>query len=146
MRRPLAIAMMAILTLGAGISTSLADNDKKKVVYDVNYDDPKRHNGTLRNIQNHINAVGKENLDLRVVMHGKGVSLLKHAKNDSQIQRKVANLKKQGVKFNVCADTLSAKNINYKNDLYDVSKKEIVPNGIAEIADLQTRGYAYIKP
>ena len=147
MRRLLAIAMMAILALGTGISASLADNNnKRKVVYHINYDDQKRHSGTLRNIQNHINTVGKENLDLRVVMHGEGVSLLKYAKNDPQIQRKVVSLKKQGIKFNVCANTLIAKRLNYKNDLYDVSEKDIVPNGIAEIADLQTQGYAYIKP
>jgi hypothetical protein len=24
----------------------------------------------LRNVQNHINAVGKENLDFKIVMHG----------------------------------------------------------------------------
>ena len=44
---------------------------KQKVVYHVNYDDPKKQKGAMRNIQNHINAVGAENMDLRVVMHGK---------------------------------------------------------------------------
>lgn len=147
MRRLLAIAMMAILTLGTGISASLADNnDKRKIVYHIDYDDQERYSGALRNIQNHINAVGKENLDLRVVLHGDGVFLLRYAKNDPQIQQKVISLKKRGIKFNVCADTLIAKKLNYKNDLYDVSEKDIVPNGIAEIAHLQAQGYAYIKP
>src|SRR5210317_2604690 len=50
--------------------------DKQKVVYHINYDNPKRQGGALRNIQNHINAVGKENLDLRVVMHGKGLTMI----------------------------------------------------------------------
>ena len=49
---------------------------KQKVVYHINYDDPKAQAGALRNIQNHINAVGAENLDFKVVMHGKGLSLL----------------------------------------------------------------------
>merc|ERR1711879_1058510 len=49
---------------------------KQKVVYHINYDNPKAQAGALRNIQNHINAVGVENLDVKVVMHGKGLSLL----------------------------------------------------------------------
>ena len=49
---------------------------KQKVVYHINYDNPKKQSGALRNIQNHINAVGAENLDLKVVLHGNGLSLL----------------------------------------------------------------------
>ena len=49
---------------------------KQKVVYHVNYDDPKHQAAAMRNIQNHINAVGAENLNLKVVLHGKGLSLL----------------------------------------------------------------------
>ena len=30
----------------------------QKVVYHVNFDDPKKQKGAMRNIQNHINAVG----------------------------------------------------------------------------------------
>ncbi len=49
---------------------------KQKVVYHINYDNPKQQAGALRNIQNHINAVGAENLDLKVVLHGNGLALL----------------------------------------------------------------------
>jgi intracellular sulfur oxidation DsrE/DsrF family protein len=38
------------------------------------------------------------------------------------------------------------KKINYKNDLFDVSEKDIVPSGVAEVATLQQKGYVYIKP
>ena len=41
---------------------------KQKVVYHINYDNPKKQAGALRNIQNHINAVGADNLDLKVVL------------------------------------------------------------------------------
>lgn len=60
------------------VSQAIASEDygKQKVVYHVNYDNPKAQAGALRNIQNHINAVGVENLDLKVVLHGKGLSLL----------------------------------------------------------------------
>ncbi len=128
---------------------------KQKVVYHINYDNPKRQAGALRNIQNHINAVGAENLDLKVVMHGKGVSLLlepgaktKLPKGNASevITAKVDGLKNQGISFAVCANTLRGKKINYENDLYGVSKKNIVPSGVAELAKLQAEGYTYIKP
>jgi uncharacterized protein len=147
MRKLLSLLVAAVMVVGAGMGSAVAASyGKQKVAYHINYDDTKRQGGAMRNIQNHINAVGKENLDLRVVMHGKGVTLLKTANSDPEFQQKVINLKKQGIKFNVCANTLKGKKINYKNDLHDVSEKDIVPSGVAELAHLQAQGYAYIKP
>ncbi len=145
MKKLLILALATVMTLGGGFAMA-GKYGKQKVAYHINYDNEKRQKGALRNIQNHINAVGKENLDLRVIMHGKGVSLLKYANNDLNMQQKVQNLKDQGVKFNVCANTLRGKKINYKNDLYDTSESDIVPSGVAELAHLQQQGYAYIRP
>ncbi|MCU7940105.1 MAG: DsrE family protein [gamma proteobacterium symbiont of Bathyaustriella thionipta] len=130
---------------------------KQKVVYHINYDNPKSQAGALRNIQNHINAVGAENLDLKVVLHGKGLSLLlepdaqkntklKYGNATDTMQAKISGLKDQGVDFNVCANTLKGKKINYEDDLYDVEKSNIVPSGVAELAHLQASGYTYIRP
>jgi len=119
---------------------------KQKVVYHVNYDDPKMQQGALRNIQNHINAVGAENLDLKVVLHGKGVTLLQRANEDANLESKVVSLKSQAVQFQVCNNTLKGKKIDYEADLFDVQETDIVPSGVAELARLQGEGYVYIKP
>jgi len=131
---------------------------KQKVVYHINYDNPKQQAGALRNIQNHINAVGAENLDLKVVLHGNGLALLlepdsleklskfKHANADQNMTAKVSNLKDQGVDFQVCNNTVKGRKVNIETDLYDVDKEDIVPSGVAEVAKLQAEGYAYIKP
>lgn len=130
---------------------------KQKVVYHVNYDNPKKQAGALRNIQNHINAVGAENLDLKVVLHGNGLALLltpdalentkmKHGNASDEMQAKISGLKDQGVNFHVCANTLKGKKIDLTNDLYDVEKADVVPSGVAELAKLQAQGYTYIKP
>ena len=131
---------------------------KQKVVYHINYDDPKKQSGALRNIQNHINAVGAENLDLKVVLHGNGLALLlepdsldklkkfKHANADQNMTAKVSNLKGQGVEFQVCNNTVKGRKVNVETDLYDVDQADIVPSGVAEVAKLQQEGYAYIKP
>ena len=105
----------------------------------------KKYKGALRNIQNHINAVGKENLDLKVVIHGNGIFLLKTAKKAGKLQSAVANLKAQNVNFSVCANTLKGKKIG-QDSLYEVFDNDIVPSGVAELTHLQQKGYTYIKP
>jgi intracellular sulfur oxidation DsrE/DsrF family protein len=137
-----------------------ADNGygKQKVVYHINYDDPKKQTGALRNIQNHINAVGAENLDLKVVLHGHGLALLlepdalaklkkfKHANANDTMTAKIDNLKSQGIEFNVCANTVRGRKVDVDTDLYNVDKGDIVPSGVAEVAKLQAMGYSYVKP
>lgn len=148
---------MCLPLLSASQSIASERYGKQKVVYHINYDNSKAQAGAMRNIQNHINAVGAENLDLKVVLHGKGLTLLlepdaqEHTKlkigNATDVmQAKISGLKDQGVDFNVCANTLKGKKISYENDLYDVTKQDIVPSGVAELARLQSMGYTYIRP
>jgi len=154
MHKVLTLATLGLLALGATGCATMFGPDKQKVVYHVNYDDEKLVKAALGNIKNHINAVCKqgdttpcaEKLDIKVVMHGNGLGLLKQANTNMDVQQKVIGLKKQGVGFQVCANTLKGRKIDYKNDLFDVSEKDIVPSGVAELAVLQNQGYVYIKP
>ena len=152
------VSMLAAVAMLAGMNVLAGDRyGKQKVVYHINYDDPKTQAGALRNIQNHINAVGAENLDLKVVMHGKGLTLLltpdaaantklKMGNATDEMQAKISGLKDQGVGFQVCSNTLKGKKIDQEADLYDVDAADIVPSGVAELARLQAMGYTYIKP
>jgi len=161
--KPIYILLASLFLFTTSLFNSLSVNageyyGKQKVVYHINYDNPKKQSGALRNIQNHINAVGADNLDLKVVLHGHGVSLLlepdaldklkkfNHANANEGMTAKVDNLKSQGVDFNVCANTLKGRKVNRETDLYNVEKSDIVPSGVAELAKLQAMGYAYIKP
>jgi len=122
---------------------------KQKVVYHINYtggDKDKKYRGAMRNVQNHINAVGADKLDVKVVLHGNGLGLLKSAKGNEKLQGAVASLKSQDVSFHVCANTLKGRKISYEDDLFDVYKDDIVPSGVAELSRLQQMGYTYIKP
>jgi len=125
-------------------------------VYHVNFDDAKTQEATLGNIQNHINAVGAGNIELKVVMHGDGISLLmepdalegtkmKAANATPEMQAKISGLKDQGVKFEVCANTLKGRNVPM-DALYDADEADRVPSGVAELSRLQQMGYTYIKP
>jgi intracellular sulfur oxidation DsrE/DsrF family protein len=131
---------------------------KQKVVYHINYDDPKLQQGALRNIQNHINAVGAENMQIRVVLHGNGLSLLlnpeslkrlpkfKHANATDEMAARIDGLKSQGVSFKICNNTVKGRKVDMDDDLYDADSEDIVPSGVAELAYLQAQGYTYIKP
>ncbi len=158
----LALFMTVLLLSAAALQSTnaYADNgySKQKVVYHINYDDPKLQAGALRNIQNHINAVGKDNIEIRVVLHGNGLALLlepdslekltkfKHANATEQMTAKIDGLKDQGVAFNVCENTVRGRKVDLETDLYNVSQEDIVPSGVAEVAKLQQDGFVYIKP
>jgi intracellular sulfur oxidation DsrE/DsrF family protein len=145
-----------LLVLAAAAAQADERYGKQKVVYHMNIDDPATQADTLRNIQNHINAVGAENIELKVVMHGDGISLvlepdalkgtkMKAANATDEMQAKISGLKDQGVKFEICANTLKGRNVPM-DGLYDTSEADIVPSGVAELSRLQQLGYTYIKP
>ena len=160
-RKPLqflVLALMPLVTLFSGATFAEEGYGKQKVVYHINYDNPKKQTGAMRNIQNHINAVGAENLDLKVVLHGNGLALLiepdaltdlpkfKYANATEEMTAKISGLKDQGVDFHVCANTINGRKVSYEDDMFDVGEGDIVPSGVAEVAKLQAMGYSYIKP
>ena len=149
--RLLSIAVAAFVAIAFLANTASAGDryGKQKVVYHINYvggDKDKKYRGAMRNIQNHINAVGADNMDIKVVLHGNGLGLLASAKGNDKLQGAVASLKSQNVNFHVCANTLRGRKISYENDLFDVFQEDIVPSGVAELTHLQQKGYTYIKP
>ena len=143
------LALFAAVAVFAMPGQAAERYGKQKVVYHINYnggEKNKKYRGAMRNIQNHINAVGADNLDLKVVLHGNGVNLLKEALKDDGLKTRITALKSQNVAFLVCANTLRGRKIDYEKDLFDVFKEDIVPSGVAELGHLQLQGYAYIKP
>ncbi len=154
MRNITKFSIMVVAALGLMISSiagaSAAERyGKQKVVYHVNYPggkDDKKYRGAMRNIQNHINAVGAENMDIKVVLHGNGLGLLMSAKKNEKLRGQVVALKSQNVSVHVCANTLKGRKISYENDLFEVFEEDIVPSGVAELSHLQQQGYTYIKP
>ena len=147
------VAIVAsVMVLASAMTGASAANErygKQKVVYHINYnggEEDKAYRVALRNVQNHINAVGKDNMEIKIVLHGNGVDLLKDAKTNEKLQMDVTSLKSQSVVFNVCNNTLVGRNIDYNKDLFEVFEDEIVPSGVAELSRLQQMGYTYIKP
>ena len=152
MRGLIALLTVALLSLGGQALAA----EKQKVVYHVNGGDSAQQAAALGNVRNHIKALGAENLDIKVVMHGDGLSMvlfpdqqsktkMKTANADQNMQARIDGLKADGVQFQVCANTLKGRNIP-KDALYGVAEGDIIPSGVAQLSILQTQGYTYIKP
>lgn len=146
------IALAALIGLGATTANAGTANngyDKQKVVYHVNNIHTAK--GALRNVKNHLNAVGDENIDLIVVTHSSGAFALVDGamgKKDKtgkvyDFRDQVASLANRGVKFQICANTIKGKKID-KSKINE--NAEVVPSGVAQVAHLQQHGYMYVKP
>ncbi len=117
---------------------------QQKVVYHIN--DINKAFGALRNIKNHLNALGDKNANIVVVTHSSGAFTLVDGSQDRRgrsFDSAVQTLADRGVKFEICANTIRGKKINKSRINLHAS---IVPSGVARVIDLQQKGYLYIKP
>jgi len=147
------LALAAVV--GLGVSTAQAGSakngyDKQKVVYHVN--NIHTATGALRNVKNHLNALGDKNVEIIVVTHSSGAFAMvdgamgKKNKKTGKVYNfndTIAGLANRGVKFQICANTIRGKKID-KNKVNE--NAEIIPSGVAHVAHLQQKGYLYVKP
>ena len=138
------ISTLLILSLQA--STSFAEQyAPQKVLYHVNYHEQSRISETLVNITNHIEALGEENIDIKVMIHGKAIEYLMDAVADEGKQMSLDSLRLNGVQFLVCGNTLNGYKIT-REELYEVEDEDMVQAGLPAIVNLQQQGYIYVRP
>ncbi|MDH5181665.1 MAG: DsrE family protein [Gammaproteobacteria bacterium] len=147
------MALAAFVGLGvSSVQAGTANNgyDKQKVVYHIN--DIHSANGALRNIKNHLNALGDGNAEIIVVTHSSGAFALvdgamgKKDKKTGKVYNfndQIASLANRGVKFQICGNTIRGKKID-KSKINEHA--EVIPSGVAHVAHLQQKGYLYVKP
>ncbi|MGE3247123.1 MAG: DsrE family protein [Beijerinckiaceae bacterium] len=104
------------------------------------------HNRDLVAIMNnHMRAVGDDYLDLRLVLQGDGIEILQAATKDEKLAASIRDLRKRGVKFLICYNTLAGHGIDFRKDLFEVKQEDIVAAGVAEVARLEREGFVYLK-
>lgn len=143
------VLIFVALAFCAGFAGAEERYGPQKVVYHINKlggEENKAYGAALTNIRNHVAAVGADNIDVKVVLHGDGVELLRQAVTDTALQMSVTDLKSQNVQFLVCNNTLEGREIDPDADLFEVFEEDIVPSGVAELSHLQQQGYTYVKP
>ena len=142
------VGLAALAGGAAAPAVAQPADGKEQVVYHLNQPGGEGHRyyrQVLRNLTNHVSVLPKGNYDLRVVMHGAGLGILRTAaKADPQIAASLDELKLAGVRFEICRITLRLDNIRLE-ELYDATEEDLVESGVAQVARLQQRGFSYIK-
>jgi intracellular sulfur oxidation DsrE/DsrF family protein len=139
-----ALIAASVLSLGMGLGMKGAvAADKLNVVYHVS--DEAKVPFVLNNIQNHIDGVGgPENIHIVLVSHGPAVKRFVDIEAVDKDRSAVAKLQEQGVEFDACANTLTALGIEPDELLADFVIAE--KGGVTRIGELQSQGYAYMRP
>jgi len=152
------LAVAATSAAAAPKELSLADIKKEAdvaCVYHCDFGDAARFDQMLTNIANHYSAYGADPfaLQIAIVAHGAGVKFfLKDLEGTSWAADgaalksfdRVEALAKNGLKIHLCEITFQRNKID-KTKARDVPFASFVPSGVAAVAALQAKGFAYLK-
>lgn len=132
------LALIAMTSSNAQSKQAEA-NQKHRVVFQMNSNDPEAQKGLVNAIQNVKKAWGS-NVAIEVVALGPGIELVMTEK--SAVAQDVTKMIKAGVIFVACENTMAKKNITKAELIENVGT---VPSGVAEIIIKQEQGWSYIK-
>ncbi len=144
---------------GGAIADDDDDEDIIKVVYHADFADPRRFSAMLTSINNMVTYYNNELLefDVRIVFVAHGIRFVTNDKlnntpfmADAELEDRRENLKGRMMSLNDVHDV--------KLELCDITRRQIglssdkifeqvesVPSGVVRIAELQHKGFAYIK-
>ena len=113
------------------------------VVIQVSEARPGRWTLALNNAQNILDAVGMQKAQIVVVAYGPGLRMLLSNTPDA---KRIQSLDAEGVEFDACHNTMEAMARKFGRMPELVPQAVIVPAGVLRIMQLETHGFAYLKP
>ncbi len=124
-------------------SVAQAEDKLHKIVIQVSTNDPVTQKIALNNAVNLQKHYGMDNIVVEIVAYGPGLNLL--TKKSTQASR-VESLAMQDIVFSACGNTMKkmAKKTGKQPQLLE--GVGTVPAGVAQIMELQEKGYSYIRP
>jgi uncharacterized protein len=134
--RVTAVALAVLLSACAQMPT----DTRQRLVVQVSDDSPKTWHQALNNAANVQKELGKENVDVRIVVYGNGIGMLKM---DSEVGGRVKQAIDGGMTVVACENTMKARKIT-RADMLPYSG--YVKAGIIDIMQRQRDGYAYVRP
>lgn len=158
-------AWTALLGLGAAAAAraepkKLGLKELKKeaeinALYHCDFGNPERYSQMLRNINNHLSVYDFDPFKAKIVVvaHGPGIKFyLKDLAGtpweketlDPELKQRMDGLAKYGVEVYLCQITFTRMKLDTAKAREDTYIK-LVPSGVATVAELQTKGYAYLK-
>ena len=135
--------LLAAMAVALFAVTGAFADEKLKVVYHVS--ELEKVNFTLGNIANHIKGVGgPENVEIILVAHGPALKAFHEMSADEKVSKRVEALQGQGVQFEACGNTMQAQAVSLDDLLPNMFQRD--EGGVVRIAELQSKGYIYIRP
>ncbi|MBZ9678731.1 DsrE family protein [Mesorhizobium sp. ES1-1] len=137
----------AVLT-GAGTLSGLRvaraaapQASRQKVAYHLS--DLDKVNFVLGNIKNHFEGTGG-NVEITLVVHGPALAAFRSKGMSAAISGRFAGLVRQGLQAHACANTMQGMDISLADllDGFHAADK----GGVVKLAELQSQGYAYLRP
>lgn len=136
-------AAFAASRANAATDVDAAPPARLKVVYHLS--DLDKVNFVLGNIQNHLDGVGgPDNVTIALVVHGPALRAFHSASANPDITRRVGQFAKAGLELAACGNTMKAQNVTLSDLLPGFISAD--RGGVVRIAELQSRGYFYLRP
>src|SRR5271165_3445100 len=143
---------------GNPAAINLSDIKKENDIaclYHCDFGDPQRFSQMLQNILNHYSAYEFDTFKLKlvVVAHGAGIKFFLEDRAgtpwekdaiDAALYQRFVGLTKYGLEGYLCQITYKRLNVDPAKTRKDAFLK-FVPSGVATVAELQAKGFAYIK-
>ena len=159
-RRGVLLLLLALALVPFALpKPALAQDGASKVVYHVDFGEPRRLSAMLTSIHNMVTHYNNDFLeyDVRIVLNAHGIRFVTDDplegtpfEADETLRERRDNLKGRlatlmdlyGVRVELC--NITRKEIGLAKDkVYDAV--EFVPSGVVRIAELQQKGFAYLK-
>ncbi len=124
-------------------------------IYHCDFGDPQRFSQLLQNMLNHYSAYEFDSFKLKlvVVAHGAGLKFFLEDRTgtpwekdaiDPELYQRFVGLTKYGAEAFLCQITYKRLKIDPAKTRKDAFLR-FVPSGVATVAELQTKGFAYLK-
>jgi len=124
-------------------------------LYHCDFGDVRRFSQMLTNMNNHLSAYEFDSLRVKLVIvaHGPGIKFFLADRSgtpwekeqiDDDIYKRFVGLTKFDVEAYLCEITYKRQNIDMAKTRDDPFLK-FVPSGVAAVAELQSKGFAYLK-
>ncbi|HEX5210415.1 MAG TPA: DsrE family protein [Pseudolabrys sp.] len=132
-----------LLAANAQPRRAQAATGKAKVVYHLS--DLDKVHFVLGNIRNHFDGMGgPDKVTIALVVNGPALKAFGVAAANPDLARRIGEFGKAGLELNACGNTMKGMELALKDLLpgFIVAER----GGVVRIAELQSMGYAYLRP
>lgn len=141
-KRILLVVMAALMFAGTAMAEMGATH---KVVIQVSSADTKTQTIALNNAVNIQKHYAPGEVDVEIVAYGPGLSILTQGKKNKNAKR-VESLAMSDITFSACGNTMKKVTKKKGKTPKLIEGVKVVPAGVIRIMELQSKGYAYIRP